>query len=88
MPAANSTKLVVVSPAAPVPFGSSVKLSGLARGVSGVALEERTPAASWHSAGPVAAAANGALQLIEKPTITTDYRLATATARRRTCVSA
>ena len=72
--------LLPPSPAAPVPFGSSVKLSGLARGVSGVALEERTPAASWHSAGPVAAAANGALQLIEKPTITTDYRLATATA--------
>ncbi len=68
------------SPGTPVTYGSSVKLTGLVRGVDGVALEERNRTSGWHSAGSVPQSANGAVQLIKKPTITTDYRLATATA--------
>jgi SpoIID/LytB domain protein len=72
--------LLPPAPAAPVPYGSAVKLSGVARGLSGVALEQRTLVSSWHSTGTVAPGAHGAVQLTEKPTITTDYRLASATA--------
>jgi stage II sporulation protein D len=68
------------SPGAPVPYGSSVRLAGLVRGLSGVALEQRSSGSSWRSAGPVAPTANGTVQLTEKPAITTDYRFATAAA--------
>jgi stage II sporulation protein D len=60
-----------------VPYGSTVQLSGKVRGLSGVALEERTASGPWYSAGPIAPAADGTVQLNETPSITTDYRLAT-----------
>jgi stage II sporulation protein D len=68
------------SPSTPVVYGSSVSLSGLIRGVSGVSFEERPSAAPWQAVAPAVPAADGSLRLTAKPTITTDYRLATATA--------
>jgi stage II sporulation protein D len=65
------------APSPPIPYGSSVKLTGLIRGVDGVALEERTSLSSWQSSGTVTTASDGTLQLTVQPTITTDYRLAT-----------
>jgi len=72
--------LAAPAPSAPIPYGSSIGLTGLARGVDGVSLEQRTSVSSWHSLGPVTPAADGTVQLTEQPTITTDYRLATAAA--------
>ncbi|HEX5247988.1 MAG TPA: SpoIID/LytB domain-containing protein [Gaiellaceae bacterium] len=67
-------------PAAPIPFGSSITLTGLVRGIAGVSLEQRVYGGSWSLVGPVAPAADGSLLLPEAPSVTTDYRLATPTA--------
>jgi stage II sporulation protein D len=64
----------------PIPFGSSIALTGLVRGVDDVTLEQRTSAGPWQSVGPIVPAADGTVQLTEQPTITTDYRLATPVA--------
>src|SRR5205085_8326709 len=64
-------------PVAPVEFGGAVQLGGLIRGVQGVALEQRPAGSAWQSLGPVAPAADGTLAIPEKPSVTTDYRLAT-----------
>ncbi|HZC30024.1 MAG TPA: SpoIID/LytB domain-containing protein [Gaiellaceae bacterium] len=64
-----------------VTYGASIQLNGTIRGLSGVALEERTGASSpWFSAGAIAPASDGTVQLTETPTVTTDYRLAISTA--------
>ena len=67
-------------PSLPVVYGSSVSLTGVIRGVSGVSFEQRPAAAPWQAVGPVTPAFDGSLTLVAKPTITTDYRLATAAA--------
>ncbi|HYA09806.1 MAG TPA: SpoIID/LytB domain-containing protein [Gaiellaceae bacterium] len=64
-------------PSLPIPYGSTVQLSGLVRGVAGVSLEQRPSAATWQPLGPVVTQPDGTVQLTETPTITTDYRLAT-----------
>jgi stage II sporulation protein D len=68
------------TPIAPLPYGSSVTLTGLIRGIPGVSLEQRVFGGSWTLVGPVTPAADGSLLLPEAPTVTTDYRLATPTA--------
>jgi len=68
------------APSVPVPYGTTVQLGGLIRGVSGVSLEQRTALASWGAVGPVTPALDGSVHLTEQPTITTDYRLATPAA--------
>jgi SpoIID/LytB domain protein len=60
-----------------ITYGSSVQLSGKIRGLNGVTLELRSASGPWFSAGAISPAADGTVQLIETPTITTDYRLAT-----------
>ncbi len=72
--------LVPPTPSPPVPYGTTIQLSGLIRGVSGVSLEQRTSLASWGAVGPVTPALDGSVLLTEQPTITTDYRLATPAA--------
>jgi len=67
-------------PSPPVPYGATVELSGVVRGVNGVSLEQRTSLASWGAVGPVTPALDGSVHLTEQPTITTDYRLATPAA--------
>ena len=64
------------TPAAPIPFGTSITLTGLVRGIAGVSLEERVYGGTWGLVGPVTPAADGSLLLPEAPTVTTDYRLA------------
>jgi stage II sporulation protein D len=64
-------------PTAPVAYGSPLTLLGTLRGVAGVTLEERPSGGTWQ---PVGAVAPGALKLTERPTIMTDYRLATGVA--------
>jgi stage II sporulation protein D len=69
--------LAAPTAAAPVPFGTRVKLTALVQGVGGVMLEMRNAQTPWSDVGPVAPDAGGAVQMTEKPTISTDYRLAT-----------
>jgi len=64
------------SPAVPLPYGSTITLSGVVQGLSGVSLEQRTYGGSWSLVGPVTPAADGTVSLAEAPTATTDYRLA------------
>ena len=72
----------VISLAAPVPstplrFGLPLPLLGTVRGVPGVTLEQRVSGGTWQAVGPVP---SGVLKLTQRPTITTDYRLATPNA--------
>jgi SpoIID/LytB domain protein len=64
-------------PVAPVAYGSPLTLVGTLRGVPGVTLEQRPTGGTWQPVGPVA---SGSLKLTQRPTITTDYRLATGVA--------
>jgi stage II sporulation protein D len=64
-------------PSAPVTYGAPLTLAGLVRGVTGVSLEQRLSGGTWQAVGPVGV---GTLKLTQRPTVTTDYRLATATA--------
>ena len=64
-------------PSAPVTYGSPLTLAGLVRGVTGVSLEQRPSGGTWQTVGPVSA---GTLRLTQRPTVTTDYRLATPAA--------
>jgi len=72
--------LVPASPAAPIAYGSTVQLTGLVRGVTGVALEARLVTGTWQPVGPIVPAADGTVTLTEQPQFTTDYRLATTSA--------
>jgi len=63
-------------PAAPLPYGLPLTLTGTLRGIRGHA-RAACHGGTWEPVGPVAA---GFLKLTQRPTITTDYRLATTTA--------
>ncbi|HKC77706.1 MAG TPA: hypothetical protein VKB70_04885, partial [Gaiellaceae bacterium] len=70
-----------LQPPAPNPAvaaGASVTLTGTVRGVHGVVVQERTPGTPWKQFKSIAPTpANGAFQLVVRPTVTTDYRLVT-----------
>ena len=67
--------LSLAAPSTAVVYGSSTRLSGVARGVGDVALQQRS-SAGWRDAGRVPATKTGAVTLTVKPTSTTQYRLA------------
>ena len=69
-----------LSPSTPVVYGSTVSLNGFVRGMSGVSFEQKPSATPWQTIEPVVPATDGSVRLTTKPTITTDYRLATPTA--------
>jgi stage II sporulation protein D len=62
---------------APVPYGTTVKLSGLVRGVDEVVVEQRNIHLPWQALAPAAPDAGGVVRVVARPSITTDYRLAT-----------
>jgi hypothetical protein len=80
-----SVGVVSLSPQAepaPVVYGGRAKLSGLARSVPPVALEQRPATSSaWAAAGRVKAAADGTLAVPVKPAVSTWYRLAVGSLR-------
>src|SRR4029079_3171556 len=61
-------------PVAPVVYGGKVSLASVVRGFTGVTLEQKPLGADWQT---VRTLGTGSAQVA--PTITTDYRLATAT---------
>ena len=54
-------------PSLPVPYGSTVQLSGVVRGVDGVSLEQRPSSATWQPVGPVVTQTDGTVQLTGDP---------------------
>jgi stage II sporulation protein D len=62
-------------PRAGVVFGSSLQLSGVARGVAGPVLAASADGSSWAKLGAVARDGSGLLTQVVKPTRTTRYRL-------------
>jgi stage II sporulation protein D len=63
-------------PGTAVTYGSATRLAGVVRGLGGVTLEQRRRGA-WQPVGAVTASADGSLAVAVKPTVTTEYRLAT-----------
>jgi len=62
-----------------VASGTSVLLTGVVRGVSGVVVQERTVGTPWQPFKSLAPTTKtGAFRLVVRPNVTTDYRLATA----------
>ncbi|HVU77108.1 MAG TPA: SpoIID/LytB domain-containing protein [Gaiellaceae bacterium] len=80
--ALNSTwftpSLLQLSPAAKtMTYGGAVSLTGLVRGVDAVSLEAKQAGATmWSPAGALVPDAAGSFSVIEKPLVTTSYRLA------------
>ena len=62
--------------AAPVPYGTAVTLSGLVRGVDGAVVQQRNTRTHWQELQPATPDADGAISLVARPQVTTDYRLA------------
>ncbi len=73
--------LSLAPPAAPVTFGARAALSGVARGLPSVTLEQREPGGAWRSGGPVTLGHDGAVSVSPKPRGPTEYRLASGLAR-------
>jgi stage II sporulation protein D len=77
--------LALAKPEGPVAAGGQLTLNGLARGLSGVSLEQRAPNEAWKPFAKVKAGAGGAFAIAVKPTATnTLYRLAFGTTVRST----
>jgi hypothetical protein len=78
----NSTwftpSLLQLAPAAKtMTYGGAVSLTGLVRGVDSVSLESKQAGTTaWTAAGALVPDATGAFSVIEKPLVTTSYRLA------------
>jgi stage II sporulation protein D len=60
-------------------YGGAAQLTGLARGISGAMLEQKVAGASWQTLQPASVSTDGTVTLSAKPTVTTQYRLATST---------
>jgi stage II sporulation protein D len=68
--------LSLSAPAGPVTYGSTTRLTGVARGVRAVQLQQRTGGV-WELVAGLKAAKDGSVNVAVKPTVTTQYRLAT-----------
>jgi stage II sporulation protein D len=73
--------LALGRPEAPLEPGHQLTLPGIARGLAGVTLEQRTPGTPWAPLAKVKPNGRGAFAVAVKPEVTTQYRLAAGTAR-------
>jgi hypothetical protein len=71
--------LSLAAPSAPVVYGSELTLSGVARGLTGVAVQQRAGGSIWQQQANVAPAKDGSFTLVTKPKQTTFYRLVAGT---------
>ena len=76
--------LALAKPEGPVAPGGQLTLNGLARGLSGVSLEQRAPDESWKPVAKVKPGGGGGFAIAVKPAATTQYRLAFGTIVRST----
>jgi stage II sporulation protein D len=68
--------LSLTPPASPIVYGSTTRLTGIARGVRPVELQQRT-GSTWELVTGLKAAKDGSVNVAVKPAVTTQYRLAT-----------
>jgi hypothetical protein len=73
--------LSLATPDAPVTFGKKISLSGLARSVPSVRLDQRQPGSAWQQVGPVSPGPGGAVTINAKPRVPTDFRLTSGVVR-------
>jgi stage II sporulation protein D len=66
--------LSLTAPAQPVTFGGRGKLTGVARGMATATLQRRD-GTSWTDVGEVKGSKDGALAMLVKPSVTSQYRL-------------
>jgi stage II sporulation protein D len=72
--------MILSRPLGAVTYGSGVRLSGLARGISAASLEERVGDAAWEAIAKLSAARDGSFATLVSPHVTTTYRIAGAVA--------
>jgi stage II sporulation protein D len=68
-------------PLRPIVYGSAIQLTGRARGLPAVTLEQRGAGGLWEKAGVVTPAADGGFSVPLKPLASAEYRLASGTVR-------
>ncbi|HET7856545.1 MAG TPA: SpoIID/LytB domain-containing protein [Gaiellaceae bacterium] len=73
--------LSLTPPAAPATYNSLAELTGIARGVGAVSLEQRARGGSWRTVGPVTPARDGTVTVSTRPRETAEYRLASGKAK-------
>jgi stage II sporulation protein D len=73
--------LALSRPAAPLELGHQLTLTGIARGLAGVTLEQQAPGEIWKPLAKVKPGAGGGFAVAVKPGATTQYRLAHGTTR-------
>jgi stage II sporulation protein D len=73
--------LSLAPPTAPATFNSVVTLTGLARGLGPVSLEQRPPRGAWRVVGPVKRAPDGSVTVSTRPQATGEYRLGAGAAK-------
>jgi SpoIID/LytB domain protein len=73
--------LALATPDAPVTFGKNIALSGVARSVPSVRLDQRQPGSVWQQVGPVSPGPGGVVTINAKPRVPTDYRLTSGAVR-------
>jgi stage II sporulation protein D len=69
--------LSLAPPEGPVTYGSTTRVAGVARGLGAVTLEQRT-SGTWQPLRAITPAGDGSFSVPVKPTVTTQYRLASA----------
>ncbi len=73
--------LALDRPVKPVPYGESVQLTGTARDLPAVTLEQRASGTVWEKASAVASGSGGRFAVPVKPLASTEYRLASGLVR-------
>ena len=73
--------LSLATPELPVTFGRNVSLSGVARSLPSVRLDQRQPGSAWQQVGPVSPGPGGVVTITTKPRVPTDYRLTSGSVR-------
>jgi SpoIID/LytB domain protein len=73
--------LSLATPDAPVTFGKRISLSGVARSIPSVRLDQRQPGSPWQQVGPVSPGPGGVVTIKTKPQAPTDYRLTSGSVR-------
>jgi stage II sporulation protein D len=73
--------LSLATPQAPVTYGKNVALSGVARRVPAVRLDQRQPGTPWAQVRPISPGPGGSVIVSAKPRVPTDYRLVSGVAR-------
>jgi stage II sporulation protein D len=73
--------LSLAPPTAPATYNAPARITGIARGLPSVSLEQRVAGGSWRTVGPVAPARDGTVSISTRPRETGQYRLASGKAR-------